>query len=413
MSEKSANQRVDTYLLEQRIFSEMLDSGDLFDLEPGDFEAEEFSLMWRVAQEARDAHNGHLDHILLADFCLRTYGVDKAGWLEAQWHRRIGQANLPAYVQALKDHNHSRRLKNTLHDFLADGGKPGEVREKAISALRNLAIRGTHRIMDTKPVINRVIADMEERLKSRQLPGVPSGIAMLDAKTGGWQKSDLALIGARPAVGKTALMLCFARHAARQGHKIGIVSAEQPAEQLMQRLLSQSSSVAAWKLRNPRMIQDSEWPRIPQAAQALAELPIRIFDASAPSIADVRVAAQELECDVIFIDYLQRLKAKGQGRYEQVSAIALGLKELARDLNVPVIALAQINRAGIEGASMAHLKGSGDLEQEADQVMILERPDGASSATLTVDKNRHGPCGVVNLYFDPDTMKFSQMETER
>lgn len=403
------NSRVDTFLLEQRIFAEMLDSGDLHDLEPTDFEADEFSLMWRLALEAKQVYGGQLDHILLGDYCLRTYGVDKRGWLEAQWERRIGPQNLDAYVQALKDHCHSRTLKRTLHDFLADGGAPGEVREKAIAALRNLAIRGTYRVLDARPVLERVIEDMEERLKNKSLPGVASGIPRLDAKTGGFQKSDLTLIGARPAVGKTALMLCMARHAAEQGHNVGIVSAEQPAEQLMQRLISQVSRIPAWKLRNPRMIQDREWPRLSPAAEKLADLPMRIYDASAPSLADVRIASRELEIEVLFVDYLQRLKAPGVGRYEQISEVALGLKELARDLNVPVVALTQINRAGAAGADMSHLKGSGDQEQEADCVLILERSDGAQSATLTCDKNRHGPTGTIDLQFDPDTMRFESL----
>lgn len=410
MTEATDKRNVDTFILENRIFCEMLATGETWELTPEDFRAEELALMWRVAIEAKEENNGMLDYVLLGDYTLRNYNVDKRGWLEAKHEQRLGTQNIIAYVRSLKEHRHARDLKRTLSDCMTDTGNAGEVREKAIAALKSLTISGKHRLLNVRTVVNSVIDEMESRLKSEGLPGVPSGIPNFDARTGGWQKSDLIILGARPGVGKTALMICLALEAAHRGHKVGIVSAEQPAEQLMQRMISQESGVPAWKLRNPRMILDREWSEIPKASAVLSELPIKIFDASAPTIADVRVAASELDVDVLFVDYIQRLKGNGHGSYERISSLALGLKELARDMKIPVVALAQINRAGIEGASMAHLKGSGDLEQEADIVAILERPENAESATLNIDKNRHGPIGMVNLYFCPDTMKFSQLE---
>jgi replicative DNA helicase len=198
--------------------------------------------------------------------------------------------------------------------------------------------------------------------------------------------------------------------AARAGKSVGIISAEQPAQQIAQRLLSLSSLVPAWKLRNPRKLTDSEWHDITRAVGALRSMPIKIFDASAPDMAAVRIASKGFDADVLFVDYVQRIKGAGRERYDQVSAVAQGLKELARDLDVPVVAMAQINRAGATNATMAHLKGSGDLEQEADLVLILERTENAETATLDLAKNRHGATGMIDLVFRPETMFFGELQ---
>jgi replicative DNA helicase len=159
---------------------------------------------------------------------------------------------------------------------------------------------------------------------------------------------------------------------------------------------------------------DPVWKRITASSLRLSAMPIQINDDSAPSVDRLLSYVRGMDVDIVFVDYVQRLKApKTASIYERVSAVAQALKEVARECSVPVVALAQINRAGASGARMEHLKGSGDIEQEADVVMILERKEENDRlATLTIDKNRHGPTGLLNLVFNPSLMEFLEQDTQ-
>lgn len=397
----------DTSHIEARLFAAALETGEHWDLTTDDWSVVEYRLLWDFMSAIR-AEYGACDTTLLGDVLLTRHGIDKREWLQAAADLSLHKPDLmPAYAQALRDARHSTALSSTLANLANEIGNPAERREAALSALNNLPITGRYRSQRLVEAMRSMLEEIERRHADDGLPGVPSGLATLDELTGGWQRSDLILIGARPAVGKTALMVNMAAHAAKAGKSVGIISAEQPAAQIAQRLLSLESGIPAWKLRNPRKLHDDDWAAITTATVRLRDLKVQIFDASAPDMAAVRIAAKGFKADVIFIDYVQRLKAKGE-IYERVSAIAQGLKELARDLHVPVVALAQINRAGAAKATLAHLKGSGDLEQEADLVLILEREDKAQTATLDLAKNRHGATGTVDLSFHPDTMRFAE-----
>jgi replicative DNA helicase len=402
--------RSDTSHIETRLFAEALETGEHWDLTPEDFSVEEFGLLWGFLQTVR-AEYGACDHVLLGDWLESRHGLDKRAWLEAVHSNRMGKPDLmPAYAQALRNARHSDTLARTLAGLAHMTGDPANVREDALAALNNLPISGRYRSQTINEAIRATVAEMDRRHDDDSLPGVPTGFPTLDSLTGGWHKSDLILVGARPAAGKTALMVNLVMTAARAGKSVGIISAEQPAQQIAQRLLSLVSSVPAWKLRNPRKITDAEWHDITKAVGILRAMPIQIFDASAPDMAAVRIAAKGFGADVLFVDYVQRLKGRGEAIYDRVSSIAQGLKELARDLDTPVVALAQINRAGATNATMAHLKGSGDLEQEADMVLILERQDNAEVATLDLAKNRHGATGGIDLLFRSETMFFGEMQ---
>lgn len=397
----------DTSHIESRLFAAALETGEHWDLTADDWSVVEYRLLWDFISAIR-AEYGACDTTLLGDVLLTRHGIDKREWLQAAADLSLHKPELmPAYAQALRDARHSTALSSTLANLANEIGNPAERREAALSALNNLPITGRYRSQTLVEAMRAMLEEIDRRHEDDGIPGVPSGMATLDELTGGWQRSDLILIGARPAVGKTALMINLATHAAKAGKTVGIISAEQPAQQLAQRMLALEAAVPAWKLRNPRKLLDDEWSAISAATARIRTLPIKIFDASAPDLAAVRIAAKGFRADVIFVDYVQRLKAKGE-IYERVSAIAQGLKELARDLHVPVVALAQINRAGAAKATLAHLKGSGDLEQEADLVLILERDDKASTATLDLAKNRHGATGMVDLAFSPETMRFAE-----
>lgn len=400
----------DTSHIESRLFAAALSTGDLFDLTPADFSVEDYALLWRVMAAVKTEY-GVLDRTLLGDYILTRYGIDKRDWLENANTLDIGRHDLmSAYAQSLRDARHSEDLADTLADLAKRTNEsPATLREDAMAALNALPITGRYRSQTLAEALRATVEEMDRRHQDDGLPGIATGLPTLDNLTGGWQKSDLILIGARPAAGKTALMVNMVLEAARSGRSVGIISAEQPAPQIAQRLLALCGKVPAWKLRNPRRLSDDEWHAISAATGSLRSLPIRIFDASAPDMAAVRIAAKGFHADVLFVDYVQRLKGRGEAIYDRVSYIAQGLKELARDLQVPVVALAQINRAGVTNATMANLKGSGDLEQEADLVLILERKDAAEVATLDLAKNRHGATGAIDLEFRADIMRFGEL----
>ena len=400
----------DTSHIESRLFAHALNTGNLHDLMPSHFSVPEYTLLWRVMMSII-AEYGTIDPVLLGDYLLARNNMDKRDWLAYVASQDLGRPEvMPAYANALRDARHGETLSETLSNLAAKTAtNPAELREDALAALNALPITGRYRTQTLQDALQEASAEIDRRYADHGMPGVTTGLPSLDQLTGGWQRSDLILLGARPAAGKTALMLNMVLSAARSGKSVGIISAEQPAGQLAQRLISLTGKMPAWKLRNPRQLSAKEWEDYGLAVADLDMLNIQIFDASAPDLAAVRVAAKGFQADLLFVDYVQRLKGRGEAIYDRVSYIAQGLKELARDLHTPVVALAQINRAGAGGAKMENLKGSGDLEQEADMVLLLERKDSAEVATLDLAKNRHGATGTIDLLFTANIMRFAEV----
>lgn len=252
------------------------------------------------------------------------------------------------------------------------------------------------------------------------LSGITTGIAMLDTKLGGFHNGDFILIAARPSMGKTSLLGNAVDAAASSGSACGLISGEQPAEQIAARLLSAHAKVAASRLRTGEMSQ-RQYDRFVEARREVSAMPWRIFDKSAPTLKDVvRQARQwKIRHDIkaLYVDYAQRIEGEGKDRYAQVSDVARGLKTLARELDIPVIALAQVNR-GVEQRAdkrpgMSDISDSGELEKEADQVVMIYRDEyynqntnDAKIAELIVEKNRHGPTGTIKTGWDENVMQF-------
>jgi replicative DNA helicase len=259
--------------------------------------------------------------------------------------------------------------------------------------------------------------------------GVPTGFVDLDRLTGGLQRSDLVIVAARPSMGKTALMLGIAYGAGvRHKRRVGIFSLEMSSEQLVQRLLSMETSVDSHRLRLG-MINDDEWVRISGAFGRLAEAEIYIDDSAGANIMDVRSKARRLQAehglDMLVIDYLQLMSGRrSENRVQEVSDISRGLKQLARELNVPVVAAAQLSR-GVEQRAghrpmLSDLRESGSIEQDADIVMFIHREDKYDENSekkgiveLIVAKHRNGPVDSVNLRFVEQTAKFTDLESFR
>lgn len=250
---------------------------------------------------------------------------------------------------------------------------------------------------------------------SEGIRGITTGFRDLDDHLGGWHRGDLTVIGARPAMGKTALLLHFAQSAKVP---MGLVSAEQPAYQVAQRHVSSMGKVALSKLRQGKIGQ-AEMQAILATNKTLKDY--WIYHPSAPSIADVGRVARRWKhqhgIEVLFVDYIQRIQGTGNNRVEQVGSVVRGLKTIARELDIPVVALAQVSRQ-VENRDnkrpgMADLSDSSEIEKEADQVVTMYRdevydPNSAAKGEceLKIAKNRHGYTGTVCVSWHGETVSF-------
>lgn len=265
------------------------------------------------------------------------------------------------------------------------------------------------------------------------LRGVPSGFKALDHKLSGFQKSDLILLAARPSTGKTALALDIARKTATEyNHAVLIFSLEMSSQQLVDRMLAAESRVDAWKLRTGKIRSEKEFSQLRDALDRLSKAPIYIDDTPANNILKMRSIARRLKRDkdlkLILVDYLQLMVPSGRFRnsdsmVNQVTEISRSLKQLARELEVPVIALSQLSRAVEQRGGkprLSDLRDSGSLEQDADVVMFIHREDRANRneksdqtniAEILIEKHRNGPVGKVDLYFDDQKATFMDLET--
>lgn len=269
-----------------------------------------------------------------------------------------------------------------------------------------------------------------------KLRGVPSGFTGVDNLLAGLQRSDLVILAARPSVGKTSFALDIMRNVAlKTGKPVGFFSLEMSKEQLVDRMICAEANVDLWKLRTGRLSEhDDDFPRIGDALGRLSEAPIYIDDSPAASIMTIRTKSRRLQSEhglsMIVIDYLQLMEAKSQSdnRVQEVAEISRGLKQIARELNVPVLALAQLSRA-VELTKpaiprLAHLRDSGSIEQDADVVMFLYRkaadrnyqpeeltPEEKATAEVHIAKHRNGPTGMVKLYWDAARASFKNLDS--
>lgn len=264
-----------------------------------------------------------------------------------------------------------------------------------------------------------------------KLRGISTGFSELDNLLGGLQRSDLIIIAARPSMGKTSLVLDIARQVAVKGKiPVGIFSLEMSKEQLVDRILCAQASVDLWRMRTGKLF-DSEnsddFPRLGEAMGVLSEAPIYIDDSGSANIMEIRSRARRLKIEhgveLIIIDYLQLMEGRTQteNRVQEISEISRCLKSIARELNIPVIALSQLTRA-VEASSppipkLSHLRDSGTIEQDADVVIFIYREDYYKKDTtrqhisdILISKHRNGPIGQFELYFDVKMASFKNLD---
>jgi replicative DNA helicase len=300
--------------------------------------------------------------------------------------------------------------------------------EKSVFGISDERMNTT--LMPIKKVLSEYY-DRIDRLSTRdeEILGVPTGFIDLDRMLSGLQPSDLLIIAGRPGQGKTAFMMSIAKNAAERSKKVAIFSLEMSNEQLVQRLISQETGVDSQRLRTGKL-KENEWPVFVQAVEVLSDTQVFLDDTPAITPLQLRTKCRRLHMehhlDLIVIDYIQLMSGgtRGENRVQEVSYISRQLKVLAKELNVPVLAAAQLSRAVEQRADkrpvLSDLRESGSIEQDADIVMFIYRPDQyekevemKNTAEIIVAKHRNGPVGSVHLIFRPQLAKFENAATIR
>jgi replicative DNA helicase len=265
--------------------------------------------------------------------------------------------------------------------------------------------------------------------RGEDITGVPTGFVDLDRMLAGLQRTDLLILAARPSMGKTALALNICQNCAHQGFGVGVFSLEMGRGQLATRMLTCEARVDASRVRTGRLSEEYDWPKLVEAADALHHLPVYIDDTPGLTVSQIRSKARRLKARypqlaVLMIDYIGLMSGDPRvSREQQVSAASRGLKALAKEIDVAVIALSQLNR-GVEGRQdkrpmLSDLRESGAIEQDADVIMFIyrdeyynkESPD-KNVAEVIVAKQRNGPTGTVRLAFQGEHTRFDNLARE-
>lgn len=332
-------------------------------------------------------------------------------------------ANITYYGQIVRDH-HTKRELIKIGGKIADSAfdDAGEVFELMDFAEKQIfGISATYQkqfFTHIKDALGESIERLDEIASAGPgFRGISTGLSDLDNILGGFQPSNLIILASRPGQGKSALALNFATYmGVHDKIPVGLFSLEMSKEEVVDRLLVSQSRVDAWRLKTGRL-EEEDFVKIQDAMGVLAEAPIFIDDTPAASIMEIRTKARRLELEhgvrFLIVDYLQLVKGRNlENRVQEVSEISQFLKNLARELKIPVLAISQLSRAveqrGSRRPQLADLRESGALEQDADVVMFLyrENPDDIENAILEIQKHRNGRLGRVNLAFRPELVSF-------
>jgi len=306
-----------------------------------------------------------------------------------------------------------------------------EVLDEAQSAVFSVTQAPMLRSFST---IKEELTEAWERLEHLQkhsgtIRGIPTGFPQLDNLLAGLQKSDLVILAARPSMGKTALALDIARQTAtKHGTPVGIFSLEMSSQQLVDRMLAAQAGVNSWRLRTGKISKDDEYERLQEGIASLSEAPIYIDDKPSSTVLTMRSVARRLKMEkslgLVIVDYLQLItpthSRAGDSLVQQVTEISRSLKAMARELDVPVLALSQLSRA-VETRRgrprLSDLRDSGSIEQDADVVMFIHREDKMTEnsdrpgvAEILIEKHRNGPTGKVELRFDEEKTTFLSID---
>lgn len=348
----------------------------------------------------------------------------------------VTSANIVSYAQIVQKKSTLRKLIRAAQEITSLGFSE----EEKVDALLDEAeqkifqISQKHLKQNFIPV-KSILDETFERIddlhrEGGKIRGLPTGFYDLDNRLAGLQKSDLIILASRPSMGKTTLALDIARQIGKNKHPVGIFSLEMSKEQLVDRMLCAEAGVDLWRMRTGRLSDredDDDFPRIGHAMAVLSEAPIFIDDSATANVMELRTKARRLKAEhgleLIVVDYLQLMEGRtksSDNRVQEVSEISRALKALARELNMPVLALSQLSRA-VEMErppipKLAHLRESGSIEQDADVVIFIYReymykrdeidPDKRNVADIFIAKHRNGPTGKTQLIFNEEKVRF-------
>ncbi|MBR1420007.1 MAG: replicative DNA helicase [Selenomonadaceae bacterium] len=389
------------------------------------------------AMEELNRENLPIDSTTLIDKLTKNQTLEKIGgreFIEILADVVPTAANVNYHAQIVHEKSILRQLINTSEVIIQSVYESSETTSELLDFAEKkiLSIAGgksTGNLESLRSILPRVFAYLDENIKNGGgITGVPSTFVDLDTMTAGFQKSDLILVAARPSMGKTAFALNIATEVALRDLPVAFFSLEMSKEQLSERMLSTSSGVQSQKLRSGSLDED-DWDRLLEESDRLSRAKLFIDDSSAMNVMEIRSRARRLKSEqglaLIIIDYIQLMQGskatRGElNRNQEISEISRGLKSLARELEVPLIALSQLSRAvelrSNKRPQLSDLRESGALEQDADIVMFLYRDDYYDPETekkntteVIIAKHRNGPVGTVELSFQKDITKFGNI----
>src|SRR4051812_44618807 len=402
-------------------------------LQPDDFYREAHG---RIYQAMLDLHavGEPVDALTLVEHLKRAGDLDQVGGratIDMLAGAVPGVGNVRQYARIVRENAMLRRLLRASYDIQAKvhshEAQPRELVDMAERAILEVAHEDSRK--DFRNIGDLLLAELDKLEKLSQagkaITGTPSGFEDLDNVTGGFQPGNLIILAARPSMGKSALMANFAENAALDGNKaVALFSLEMSEGELAQRFVASQASIKGDDLRKGK-VAPSRWPKILQASNRLAQSPLYIDDSSDLSVLDLRAKARRLAqqhadgLGLILIDYLQLMRAHADvdSRVEAIGQISRGLKTLARELEVPVIALSQLNRGAEQRPAkppgLWALRGGGPIEQEADPVIFVtpaeyyeKGSEREGTAGGVISKHRNGGLGTVELTFQKDYPRF-------
>jgi replicative DNA helicase len=397
-----------------------------------DFYRDDHRRIWRHISKLVE-NNKPADVITVSESIETSEDKDKTGgpaYLGALAQNTPSALNIRRYAELVRERSVQRRLAHVATGIAEDALNPGskdvgqmlDEAESKIFQIAESGARKTEGLLEIKPVLAKVferIDHLYHRDNPSDVTGVPTGYSKIDQMTSGLQGGDLVIIAARPSMGKTALALNIAEHVAvDNGLPVAIFSMEMSSTQLAMRMLGSIARVDQHKMRTGRL-NDKEWGDLSEAMGKLHDTPIYIDEGGALTALEVRARARRLKrqyskLGLIVIDYIQLMAATGQGenRATEISEISRSLKAMAKELEVPVVALSQLNRAVDQRPDrrpvMSDLRESGAIEQDADVIMFIYREvvykpdlpeDQRGMAEVIIGKQRNGPIGTVKLTF--------------
>ena len=407
-------------------------------LKPDDFFFVRHSYIWQAMQRLHERRDP-IDNITLAKELQNMQMLEEVGgppYLTQLITNTPTSQHAEVYGRLVERASIRRRLLNTADQIKAlavdESLNIDEVTAEAEIKLFDVTDRQLKReFVSMSDAVNEYFDRIEELMQHQhESMGVPSGFRDLDGLLGGFQRSDLLIFAGRPGMGKTSFLLSTAVNAARIGGRVAIFTMEMGVDQLIQRMISMETGISTQNLRLGRL-NAQEYSRFVEAAGRVSRFPIYIDDTPALNPIQMRTKCRRLQhehgIDLIIVDYMQLMNAGGQyqnNRVQEISYISRSLKELARELNVPLFSAAQLSRAVEQRQDkrpvLSDLRESGSIEQDADIVMFLyrdvvynEATEFPNQADVIVSKHRNGPTGTVSLYFDKTITKFIDGAVQR